>query len=60
MTPEKLKQLVLDEAKLMASRKKPKNGEEVLDQFLDAMMNIIAPYLEDNITGFKHIGSNIK
>ena len=47
MDPEKLKQLVVDEAKAMASRKKPRNGEEVLDQFLDAMMNVIAPFLPD-------------
>ena len=47
MTPDKLKSLVLDEAKALASRKKPRNGEEVLDQFLDAMMNIIAPYLKE-------------
>lgn len=47
MQPEKLKRLVLDEAKSLASRKKPRNGEEVLDQFLDAMMNVIAPYLKE-------------
>jgi len=45
MKPEQLKSLVLDEAKALASKKKPRNGEEVLDQFLNAMMNIIAPYL---------------
>ena len=53
MDPEKLKRLVLDEAKAMALRKKPRNGEEVLDQFLDAMMNVIAPYLVDDNSNFK-------
>ncbi len=47
MTSDKLKNLVKDEFKILSARSKPKTGQEVLDLFLDAMMNVIAPYLHD-------------
>lgn len=51
MTPEKLKSLVKDEFKILSARGKPKELQEVLDIFLDAMMNVIAPYLNERERG---------
>jgi hypothetical protein len=58
MSPDKLKNLVKDEFKILSARNKPKTGQEVLDLFLDAMMNVIAPYLNENQDIFNKRGFN--
>jgi len=47
MELEKLKSLIKEEATSLVKKNKAKSGQQVLDMFLDAMINVIAPYLPD-------------